>query len=526
MPLADIDALTERLARGPKPGPILRAPIVLPVSPDELRAAARALSGDANVRFVTAFSAVAAGGGFEVLYIYAHKREHALIILKVELAAGQALPAVTSIVPAANWLEREMAELLGVPLEGHPDPRPVIQHRGWPQGAHPLRPEWTATDATPRLEKDPDYGFLQVEGEGVCEVPVGPIHAGIIEPGHFRFSVAGEPVLNLEIRLGYQHKGIEKLYQGRTPEMGLFLAERTSGDNSVAHSAAYCMALEDLAGVTLSARAADLRSVFLELERITHHLGDIGGVLLDVAYNFGASQLAILREDMFRLNARLTGSRLLFGTNVVGGVRVDPTAAALADIKAVLDKVERDFDRTMKVSLSSASVVDRLDQAGTLTLEHARLLQVVGPTARASGLDVDARRDLPHAAYGRRAVKVQLEERGDVMSRVRVKAAELRESALFIRDALEHPTDGPSATPAPATLRANELGFGVAEAHRGEVAYAIMLDRGGRIARCHVRDPSTLNWRALELATPNGNIIADFPVINKSFNLSYSGNDR
>jgi Ni,Fe-hydrogenase III large subunit len=419
-----------------------------------------------------------------------------------------------------------MAELLGVPLDGHPDPRPVLQHRGWPVGAAPLRPEWQPAPNAPRLDKDPDYGFLQVEGDGVCEVPVGPIHAGIIEPGHFRFSIAGEPVLNLEIRLGYQHKGIEKLYQGRTPEMGLFLAERTSGDNSVAHGAAYCMAVEQLAGLQLSPRAEDLRTLYLELERITHHLGDIGGVLLDVAYNFGWSQLAILREEMFRLNADLTGSRLLFGANVVGGVRFDPSEERVDQILATLEKVHHDFDKALKVSLGSASVVDRLDQAGTLTLEHARLLSVVGPAARASGLDVDARRDLPHAAYARRKVNVQLETRGDVMSRVRVKANELRESVRLVQDILDDPADGPAQAPAPARYRTGEVGLGIAEAHRGEVVYAVEMEDESRIRRCHARDPSTLNWRAIELAVPNGNIIADFPVINKSFNLSYSGNDR
>lgn len=485
----------------------------------------RALVEGASVRFVTCYATCAPAGGFDVRYLYALHGKPALLLLRTHVAANVALPSITPLVPAANWLEREMVELLGVRMEGHPDPRPVLQHRGWPSAAHPLRPEWQATRATKRLDADPDYGFLKVEGDGVCEVPVGPIHAGIIEPGHFRFSIAGEPVLNLEIRLGYQHKGIEKLHQGRTPEMGLFLAERTSGDNSVAHSAAYCAAIEELADVRLTDRAADLRTLYLELERITQHLGDIGGVLLDIAFNFGASQLAILREEMFRLNARLTGSRLLFGANVIGGVRHEPTTEQADDIRRTIDHVLRDFDKVMKVSLASASVIDRLDQAGTLTPENARILSVVGPTARASKLDVDARRDLPHAGYARRKPTVAIETRGDVMSRVRVKMDELRESIRLVRAVLDDPTSGRAAVP-PTRYQHGRIGIGVAEAHRGEVVYAIELDERGLIRRCHVRDPSILNWRAIEVATPNGNIIADFPVINKSFNLSYSGSDR
>jgi Ni,Fe-hydrogenase III large subunit len=500
-------------------------PVLIETPAQDILESTRAILASGSARFLTTFATPISGGGFEVRTLYSHKSPNPILCIQTRLARGERLPSLTGLVPGANWLEREMIELLGVPLDGHPDPRPVLQHRGWPLDAHPLQPAWHATKDTERLEKDPDYGFLQVEGDGVCEVPVGPIHAGIIEPGHFRFSIAGEPVLNLEIRLGYQHKGIEKLHEGRTPDKGLFLAERTSGDNSVAHSTAYCMAIESLSPTQPSPHAEDVRSIYLELERITHHLGDIGGVLLDVAYNFGASQLAILREDMFRLNARLSGSRLLFGVNAIGGIQHDITNDKKNDIRQTLDKIEHDFARAIKISLSSASVLDRFDATGTLTTENARLLSVVGPAARASGIDTDARKDHPHAAYGRHKLTIQGETRGDVMSRVRVKKREIQESIRFIRDVLDHPTNG-APIERPTSYRANELGVGITEAHRGEVLYAIILDDAGRIRRCHARDPSTLNWRALELAVPNGNIIADFPVINKSFNLSYSGNDR
>ncbi|MHB8586308.1 MAG: hydrogenase large subunit [Thermoplasmatota archaeon] len=546
---------------------------------DLLEATGAVIKG-APVRYLTTYASEETQGRFVVRSLYHVRSRHAVLSLLTRLEPGEALPSVTPQVPAADWSERALSELQGIPVEGHPDPRAVFQHRGWPirQGTaatrpesllaapgslHPLRRDFPSkpAGAIPRLAQDPPYDFLRIEGDGVCEVPVGPIHAGVIEPGHFRFTIAGEPVLNLEIRLGYAHKGVEKLHEGRTPNEALFLASRTSGDNSVGHSLAFCHAVEALATWSVPLRAKNLRVVLLELERITHHLGDIGGVLLDVAFNFGASQFAILREDMFRLNARLTGSRLLFGCIAIGGVAQDLTPSELDDIIATIDRVTREASRILKISLASASVVDRLDGTGTLSSEHALRLGVVGPAARASGLDIDARRDLPHDAYSILKVQVSVEKGGDVMARTRVKAAEIEESARLIHGAAENlrlaegqsvvpdgfepparvgdrlpatpfraPSREPSIQMGPRipndTIAAHEMGLGVTEAHRGEVLYAVQFDESARIERCHLRDPSTMNWRALEVAVPSGNIIADFPVINKSFNLSYSGNDR
>ncbi|MHB8603840.1 MAG: hydrogenase large subunit [Thermoplasmatota archaeon] len=501
----------------------------VPVEPALLVSTTERLVRDAPLRLVTAFAreSPAEKKPWRVTYVYASLDRPAWVALSTHLAAGEALPSVARVVPAANWLEREIAEMHGLALADHPDPRALLQHKGWPLDGPPLAKRVAAGPATKRLEASPDYGFLVVEGDGVCEVPVGPIHAGVIEPGHFRFSVAGEPVLHLEIRLGYQHKGIEKLAEGRTPHGALFLAERTSGDNSVAHAVAFSQAVEDATATEVPQRAKRLRSLFLELERITHHLGDIGGVLLDVAYSFGASQYAIEREEMFRLNARLSGSRLLFGVATPGGVARDVSDASLADALAVVRRVAKESERILKISLASSSVVDRLDGTGALTKEAAQLLAVVGPSARASGLELDARRATPHAAYPELAFAIPIETRGDVMSRIRVKAAEIQESAKLVERlvALLGESPGPVSVPLGAA-RPGALGLGATESHRGEVLYAIELDADGRIARHHVRDPSKMNWRAVEAAVPNGNIIADFPVINKSFNLSYSGNDR
>jgi Ni,Fe-hydrogenase III large subunit len=359
----------------------------------------------------------------------------------------------------------------------------------------------------------------------VYEVPVGPIHAGIIEPGHFRFSLAGERVLHLEVRLGYVHRGVEKLMGGRTPQQGLILAERTSGDNSAAHAAAYCMALEQLASCTIPERAALLRTLFLETERITNHLADVGGVLLDVAWNVGWARCAILREEMLRAQAALSGSRLLYGVMKPGGVACDPSREVLDALAAKADEVARTFSEEVDASLAKPSVLDRLETTGKLTRDDALALGCVGPAARASGVDVDARRQWSHAAYAQLSFQVPVQREGDVLARVRVKQAEVVQSAALVRQCVERLHAGPSAA-ALGAMTPERWAWGAAESHRGEVLYGMVADAGGRIARCRIRDPSFQNWRALERAVPLGNILADFPVVNKSFNLSYAGNDR
>ncbi|MBI4392835.1 MAG: NADH-quinone oxidoreductase subunit C [Euryarchaeota archaeon] len=494
------------------------AAIEVPCPPALIASAAHRLVDGGRFRFASLVGdEVTPGGRVRLSYVFLSPG--LIVTILSESQEDSPVPSIVPYVPAAEWAEREAAEMHGLSFANGLPPI-LLAHDGWPAGP-PLK-HATSTGAP---KTGLDYPFSPVKGEGVYEVAVGPVHAGVIEPGHFRVSLAGETVLALEIRLGYTHRGVEKMLEGRDFAKALILAERTSGDNSAAHSTAFCHAVESALRIEAPERARFVRTVFLELERMHNHLADIGGVLLDVAYGVGASQCQILREELLRLNAEITGSRLLFGTNVVGGIAVDLDAATMAKVERDTSRVAREADTIVARSVSSGSVLDRLDQTGTLRREDAQALGVVGPSARASGVNIDSRRDWPHAAYGKLEFDVPVRTQGDVFARTQLKLEEIKQSARIIRQCASDMPDGSLRTPPPPDLEGG-MGFGLAESHRGEVLHAVRLGRDGRIARCKIRDPSFMNWRALEAAVPKNNILADFPVINKSFNLSYAGNDR
>lgn len=450
------------------------------------------------------------GSGFKIHYTVAMPGD--LFLTLVAPLKGEEFPSVTPILPAANWYEREVMSLFGLNPVGHPDPRGILHGM---EGLSPLR------KGDMGEPKGGDYPFRRVDGEGVFEIPVGPVHAGIIEPGHFRFSTAGENVLNLELRLFYTHKGVEKLFEGTEYERTPFLAERVSGDNSLAHSTALCQALERAAGAQAPERAAYIRTVLLEMERLYNHLGDIGGIATDVAFYFGAVHAARMREGLMAMNERLTGSRILHNVNRVGGVRVDITKEDSATLSSALGSFEKDFQELMDVLLGSSSFLDRVETTGRLTEGIARDLGVVGPPARASGLDRDVRRDHPYAAYPDLEFEVPVRKEGDVFARMMVKAEEVHQALRIIEQALEAMPGGPLA--AEVEIPSGRRALGYAEGPRGETLYWVMTGEG-KPYRCKVRDPSFCNWPAMEYAIQD-NIVPDFPLINKSFNLSYSGND-
>jgi Ni,Fe-hydrogenase III large subunit/Ni,Fe-hydrogenase III component G len=433
-------------------------------------------------------------------------------------------PAFDSLTPhinSANWFEREIQDMLGLVPLGHPDPRPLVLYDDWPEGAYPLRKDFDSKAKVPRVKRN--YEYRKVEGEGVFEIPVGPVHAGVIEPGHFRFSVAGEPILNLEVRLGYVHKGIEKISE-RTPYThGVQLAERISGDNSMAHSTAYCQAVEMLASTEVPERAEYIRTVFLEMERLYNHFGDLAGIALDTAFSVPAANGYLLRERMLHLNECVTGSRLLRSVNVLGGVRKDLTANDKEKILASLVKLKLEFEDLVDLMVTSPTMLDRVETTGTLTKEVAAGLNVVGPAARASGIDRDVRRDHPYAAYRRLNFLVPRQNGGDVNARMRVKMDEVRESFSLIEQALDAMPPG-SVRAELKDIPPGKIAFSLVESPRGELMHWIMAGKGGRPYRHKVRDASFLNWPAMEHAVL-GNIVPDFPLVNKSFNLSYSGND-
>ena len=458
-------------------------------------------------------------GVFAVHYLFARERED--WFLHATAAVPALAPTIASLAtlhyPASRF-EREIYDLFGIVAEGHPDPRPLVRHAFWPADFFPLR-----KDAAPREFTDDGraFPFIEVGGEGVYEIPVGPVHAGVIEPGHFRFSVVGETIIDMKSRLYFTHKGTEKLFEGREPADGVELAERVSGDTTVGHALAFCQALETAAGTVVPARARHLRAVLLEMERLYNHVADFGMIANDTGYAVAHSHCFRIRERLLRLNKRLTGNRLLRGGVVPGGVGRDlPTDLDLADeVGAAL----RDFEEIVELALANTLVLDRLDGTGSLTTRTARDHGVLGYVARASGIGADVRRDHPFAAYGELGVRVPVFETGDVKARTLVRVEEARESVRLIREIVARMPGGPLTAPL-GPLPAFEPAWGMVEGWRGAIIHWVMADAAGLLSRVKIMDPSFLNWRPLSYALLK-NIVPDFPLCNKSFNQSYSGND-
>ena len=436
-------------------------------------------------------------------------------------------PSVASLgdlFPAANRLERHCRDLLGIHFSGSLDPRRWTRHQGWDEGQFPLR------DGDPRgavgpagiTPADSDYPCQAVAGSAVYEIPVGPVHAGIIEPGHFRFQAVGETVLHLEARLGYVHKGIEKLAQGRDAAGLLRLAARVSGDSALAHAWAACQAMERAAGVTVPPRGQYLRGLWCEREWVANHLGDIGAICNDVGFVFAQMQFSRLREAWLRRNHQLGGHRLLMDVLCPGGVVRDLAAADRHQWLQELDALRQELQRLWPLLHGNQSLRDRLYDTGVMTPAQAAQLGCLGYVGRASGQAADLRRDAPYAPYDQVLVEPQWRPQGDVAARVLQRAAELDASLDIQRQLLERLPDGPLTARWQAPVGGE--GIGRLEGWRGEILCYVRFDAQGRVARFFPRDPSWFNWPALELLI-HDNIVADFPVCNKSVNGSYAGQD-
>jgi Ni,Fe-hydrogenase III large subunit len=367
------------------------------------------------------------------------------------------------------------------------------------------------------------FDFVRVEGEGVHEIAVGPVHAGVIEPGHFRFSVVGEKVLRLEERLGYVHKGIERRFTDLQAVEGHRLAARVSGDSAVAYSWAYCQALELLSDCAIPARALYLRALYLEAERIQNHLGDLGALGNDAGFAFGLSQFSRLKEHWLRTVEAACGQRYLLDAVVPGGARADLAPNGAAALAASATRLAAEVRELREIYDEHAGIRDRFLGAGEVKPRLARQLGLVGLAGRASGQPFDSRIDMPSPPYDSLRPARAVQEGGDVAARVAVRFDELRESCRIVSRIADSIPDGPHCT-APATPAPDTLAVGWIEGWRGPVIVALEVAPGGRVRRCHPHDPSWQNWPALEYAVID-NIVPDFPLINKSFNLSYSGHD-
>lgn len=509
--------------------------LALPVPREGLRAAAgELLAAGHRLALVAAHDDGAAG--FHVAYAFAHPRTDLRTELVVRVPRAQAsVPSLAAQSFAAGRFERAMLDQFGIVPAGHPRPRRLVLHDHWPRGWYPMR-----RDAPPEGTFSRDEGtfsFVPVEGAGVYEIPVGPVHAGLIEPGHFRFSVVGETILRMKARLWFLHRGVEKVLEGRTPAEGMELAERISGDTAVGHGLAYAMAVEGALDLAVSEEDRLVRALLLELERLHNHTADIGAMANDVGFGIVNTHAQRLRETLLRLNALVTGHRLLRAGITIGGARL----RALPDV-GVVRSVAGEVADLAGIALGNSVVADRFTGTGVLGREEAQSMGVLGYVARASGVDLDARRDHPFVDLGT-PFRVAADDDGDVRARFTVRVEEVAVSSALVADLVRRlggrtgtgarwagppssaaALETAAASPVEGASAPSSAGLALVEAWRGTVCHRVELDGAGRLTRAAVVDPSFFTWPALPVALAD-TIVPDFPLANKSFNQSYAGND-
>ena len=498
------------------------------VKQENLRGAANIISHGGKLPLAAMFGVdeTKLGGGMAIYCLFYNAEKRDLETLKAEFKDPNNLsyPSLTNLMPAAAWYERELHDMFGFLPEGHPDLRPLVLHESFPEWFHPLLKKYPK-DFRARGERK--FEMFSSQGEGLYEVPVGPIHAGIIEPGHFRFSQAGEAMLQLDAKLFFTHRGIEKVVEGKDVYEALPIIERICGACSVSNTLSYCQAVEKLSFAEVPYRAWLIRTLAQELERLYNHVGDTGNVCAGVGFSPIISMGARLKEYLQQLNEYLTGNRFLRGLIVPGGVTMDLTKDMYSEIKDILRIVENTYRDMVHIMWEQANFLNRIRTTGIIKNQTAFDLAMVGVGARASGMTRDARKDLGYGIYDELDFKVITEESGDVEARIKVRIGEVYESLKIIRQLLSALKNDESTEIKVdlGDLKRLEGVWGISESPRGDNLHWLRLDEYGKIDRLFVRSASYPNWPALTVAV-RGDIIPDFPLINKSFELCYACIDR
>lgn len=453
--------------------------------------------------------------------VFSVDAEASLLTLRAKIPSNDlTYPSLTATIMAAHWYERLMWDQFGLVATGHPDWRRLMHHQNVPANTYPMRKDFAWN--TKLAHANEPYPMHAVEGKGIYEIPVGPIHAGIIEPGHFRFNVRGERILTLEGKLFFKHKGVEKLLEGKTVSEAMPFVEQVTGNMPIAHAIAFCEAIERITGTEVPVRAKQLRTFLNEVERVAMHIFDIGNMGGNgTGFTFMAAQGFRLHELVRRLCEKLSGHRFLYGMVVPGGLSRDLFDADLKDAVQQLNAIEVDLKRVLDVAYATDGLMERFETTGILKHEAALAYGAQGLPARASGVDRDIRRERPYAAYATFKPAVVMKTEGDVRARFDMRVAELTQSFRLIRECV---ASIPQGSVSMTVLAKAGSAYGWSEGWLGEVLDWVRLDDAGRIDRCVIRDPSFCNWALFGEIGP-GNIVPDFPLCNKSLNLSYSGTD-
>lgn len=468
-------------------------------------------------RVASFFGAESGEPGILDLYMVLAKDASSQLYVLASRIDGDSFPSLTPACSQVHLFEREIAEQFGVTPEGHPWLKPVRYQKSW----RPGHDAWNRDASQPIV---PGSGeFYRVEGDEIHEVAVGPVHAGVIEPGHFRFQCHGEHVFHLEIALGYQHRGIEKAMVEQPAKRALHYAENIAGDTAIGHATAYCQLIEGLSGCKKTVRAQALRGIALELERLANHIGDCGAIAGDVGFMPTSAYCGRIRGDFLNMSAVLCGNRFGRGLLRPGGVAYDVDEARIADLQKRLDAGEKDATSAIELMFDQPSVLARLEGTGILTAEKCRELGIVGPPARAAGLERDARQDHPTGIYRFAQLPLSTWDSGDSFGRAFVRWLEIKRSIVFIREQLQALPAG-TVYAKTGALQPDHFAVSMVEGWRGELCHVALTDGQGSMRRYKVTDPSFHNWAGMAQVLRDEEI-SDFPLCNKSFNLSYCGHD-